>query len=212
MNGRRWCTDGDRPLPSSRWSWCLTFHTHSFMSSFCRCYKGGAEGSPVWSFELDDWGCDGEHHANTGGDTHMKPWPWIISKEVISHCWIRELVAGSHIHFILGHPHQGLENRGWKVVDIYTELQRLYIITGFPSKCHLQCPILTQDKMKHHLASWCRHLSWDLRWLNSSWCHESTWDHFWVNNIVALLFLSCSCCVMWCITVVLMSHNKNIPP
>jgi len=58
-------------------------------------------------------------------------------------------LLGSHVHFILGHPHQGLENRGWKVVDIYNELQRLYYHPGFPSKCHLQCPIFTQDKMKY---------------------------------------------------------------
>lgn len=55
----------------------------------------------------------------------------------------------SHVHFILGHPHQGLEHCGWSVVDIYSELERLHFHPGFPSGSSLHCPMFTQNKMKY---------------------------------------------------------------
>lgn len=55
----------------------------------------------------------------------------------------------SHVHFIISYTHEGLENFGWNITDIYAELQRLKYHSGFPSGSQLQCPIFTQDKMKY---------------------------------------------------------------
>jgi hypothetical protein len=56
-------------------------------------------------------------------------------------------LLGSHIHFIISHIHQGIENFGWSVVDLYKELQRLKSHEGFPRENKLNCPVFTQDKM-----------------------------------------------------------------
>lgn len=56
-------------------------------------------------------------------------------------------LLGSHIHFIISHIHQGIENFGWSVVDLYKELQRLKSHEGFPRGNKLNCPVFTQDKM-----------------------------------------------------------------
>ena len=34
-------------------------------------------------------------------------------------------LLGGHVHFILGHIHQGMESFGWSITDIYYELERL---------------------------------------------------------------------------------------
>ena len=55
----------------------------------------------------------------------------------------------SHIHFIIGHPHQGTEKFGWSVESLYAELQRLYHHPGFPAGDQLRCPIFTQNKWNY---------------------------------------------------------------
>ena len=59
--------------------------------------------------------------------------------------WLLE----SHIHFIITHPHQGLETSGWSVQEIYNQVQRLTYHEGFPSLEKLSCPIFCQDKWKY---------------------------------------------------------------
>lgn len=56
-------------------------------------------------------------------------------------------LLGSHIHFIISHIHQGIENFGWSVCDLYEELGRLQSHEGFPHGDKLNCPVFTQDKM-----------------------------------------------------------------
>lgn len=59
-------------------------------------------------------------------------------------------LLGGHIHFIICHMHQGLENSDWCVVELYTELNtRLRTHEGFPKGVQLSCPIFTQDKQKY---------------------------------------------------------------
>lgn len=55
-------------------------------------------------------------------------------------------MLASHIHFLLTHPHQGLEHFGWSVVAIYEEVKRLTYHPGFPSLKKIGCPIFRQDK------------------------------------------------------------------
>ena len=65
---------------------------------------------------------------------------------------LREFVdwlLSSHIHFILGYVHQGLEGFGWDMRDLYKELQRLRFHEGFPNSSKLSCPIFTQDKIEY---------------------------------------------------------------
>ena len=54
-----------------------------------------------------------------------------------------------HIHFIIAHPHQGTESFGWKIDNIYSELNRLRHHVGFPSMEQWGCPIFTQDKWNY---------------------------------------------------------------
>ena len=59
-------------------------------------------------------------------------------------------IAASHLHFIITHPHQGLEKFGWSTDDIYAQLwTALNGRDGFPSGRQLQCPIFTQDKIRY---------------------------------------------------------------
>lgn len=63
---------------------------------------------------------------------------------------LMDWLLGGHIHFIICHMHQGVENSDWCVVDLYTELnQRLQTHEGFPKGVQLSCPIFTQDKQKY---------------------------------------------------------------
>lgn len=55
-------------------------------------------------------------------------------------------LLGSHIHFIITHPHQGSKGFGWGVNDLLNELKRLKDHVGFPNGEKLFCPIFTQDK------------------------------------------------------------------
>jgi hypothetical protein len=55
-------------------------------------------------------------------------------------------LLSSHVHFILTHPHQGLEGLRWNIDLLYREMQRLEFHPGFPSGTQLKCPIFTQNK------------------------------------------------------------------
>ena len=59
-------------------------------------------------------------------------------------------MLGGHIHFIISHIHQGLENFGWNITHMYSELDRLKYHPGYPMGQKLQCPIFTQDKWNYH--------------------------------------------------------------
>ena len=59
--------------------------------------------------------------------------------------WLLE----SHIHFIICHIHQGMENTLWSIEDIYTEIQRLRPHPGFPNGDQVTCPIFKQDKFEY---------------------------------------------------------------
>ena len=58
-------------------------------------------------------------------------------------------LLSSHCHFILCHPHMGMNGLGWGVNELYTELRRLKYHNGFPAMNKLTCPIFTQDKFKY---------------------------------------------------------------
>ena len=64
-------------------------------------------------------------------------------------------LLGSHIHFVITHPHQGLHNCGLSISEIYEEVGRLTYHLGFPSAEKLQCPIFSQNKWEYlqHLPS-----------------------------------------------------------
>lgn len=59
------------------------------------------------------------------------------------------------MHFVLTHIHQGpaghsgVEEMGWDVHALYTDVLRLYQHPGFPNGEHLKCPIFTQDKFNY---------------------------------------------------------------
>jgi hypothetical protein len=59
-------------------------------------------------------------------------------------------LLGSHVHFLITHPHQGLENHvDLSVAEIYEEVERLRYHCGYPSLDKLDCPIFRQDKWKY---------------------------------------------------------------
>lgn len=58
-------------------------------------------------------------------------------------------LAGSHIHFIICHPHDGTTKFLWTIEEIYIELDRLRHHMGFPMNRQLHCPIFRQDKFRY---------------------------------------------------------------
>jgi hypothetical protein len=85
---------------------------------------------------------------------------YIIDEELMGlkqmreqHLTINEIVdwmLKGHIHFIITHPHQGMESTsGLSVKEIYDEFSRLKYHPGFPSGSKLDCPIFTQDKWNY---------------------------------------------------------------
>lgn len=59
-------------------------------------------------------------------------------------------LLGSHIHFVITHPHQGMESAtAVSVVQLYREFARLKYHFGFPCGEQLQCPIFSQDKWNY---------------------------------------------------------------
>ena len=64
-------------------------------------------------------------------------------------------LLGSHIHFVITHPHQGLQKSGLSISEIYEEVGRLKHHLGFPSADKLQCSIFSQNKWEYlqHLPS-----------------------------------------------------------
>ena len=59
-----------------------------------------------------------------------------------------EWLLNSDVHFILGHPHQGIlfTNLKWSAELLYQELVKLHYHRGFPNGKQLRCPVFTQDK------------------------------------------------------------------
>lgn len=64
-------------------------------------------------------------------------------------------LLGSHIHFVITHPHQGWHTTATNVEELYDEFSRLKYHPGFPMGVQLKCPIFTQDKWNYlqHLPS-----------------------------------------------------------
>ena len=63
-----------------------------------------------------------------------------------------DLLMNSDVHFIITHIHQGLEQLGWDMVELYNEVQRFRYHIGYPNRIHLRCPIRTQDKFDYFSA------------------------------------------------------------
>ena len=59
-------------------------------------------------------------------------------------------LLGSHIHFLITHPHQGMEEvSNCTIQEIFEQVFRLKYHPGFPSGIKLWCPIFMQDKWKY---------------------------------------------------------------
>lgn len=117
---------------------------------YCRVYVGNKQGEQSESF-TNAFSKVKKFLNNAGHD---------ITLEVRGLKCIREdkwtvkalvdWLLGSHIHFVITHPHQGLESmRSCSVVDIYKEFARLKYHPGFPSGQQLKCPIFSQDKFNY---------------------------------------------------------------
>ena len=71
-----------------------------------------------------------------------------MRRESLSFQYVIDWLLGSHIHFVITHPHQGLEG-SYNVKEIYDEVGRLKFHQGFPSMNTLNCPIFCQDKFRY---------------------------------------------------------------
>jgi hypothetical protein len=59
-------------------------------------------------------------------------------------------LLGCHVHFILGHVHQGIvSQKDWHMDDLRSQLVRLKFHAGFPNGTKLQCPVFTQNKIRY---------------------------------------------------------------
>jgi hypothetical protein len=72
-----------------------------------------------------------------------------MREQKISIQGIIDWLLGSHIHFLITHPHQGLESAGDSIVDIYAEVARLKYHPGFPSEIQVNCPIFCKDMWEY---------------------------------------------------------------
>ena len=58
-------------------------------------------------------------------------------------------LSTSDIHFVVTHFHQGLDNFGRSIEELYCGLKQLINHRGFPNLKQLKCPIFTQDKLNY---------------------------------------------------------------
>jgi hypothetical protein len=102
-----------------------------------------AVGKVVTHFKTVDFEVEVEYMTNSR-----------MRKEELSFKDMIDWLLGSHIHFIITHPHQGLEKFG-HVTAIYEQVNRLEYHLGFPAFNQLRCPIFTQNKWLYlqHLPS-----------------------------------------------------------
>lgn len=64
-------------------------------------------------------------------------------------------LLGSHVHFVITHPNQGLWSSGGCVEEIYSHFSRLKFHPGFPMGAQIHCPMFTQNKWTYlkHLSA-----------------------------------------------------------
>jgi hypothetical protein len=114
-----------------------------------RAYFGNREGEQVTSFGTA-MGCVKEYFRNAGYVVLVEDMTLAqMRKDGTSFGELIDWLLGSHIHFLITHPHQGLESTHDSTVGIYEQVQRLKYHTGFPSLEKLECPIFRQDKFEY---------------------------------------------------------------
>jgi hypothetical protein len=118
------------------------------LCSCCRVYEGNSDGEQGKYFHigvgravacLKAKGIDAVVESMT--TSRMR-------RECLSLQYVIDWLLGSHIHFVITHPHQGLEG-SYSVKEIYDEVGRLKFHQGFPSMNTLECPIFCQDKFRY---------------------------------------------------------------
>jgi hypothetical protein len=116
----------------------------------CRCYLGNRQGEQGARFE-SAFNRVEKYFARMNVDVTGESLD--TSQMRKDGCWtlsgIVDWLLTSHLHFVVTHPHQGLEQSGWSVNDIYREFSRLTYHPGFPSGEKLGCAVFTQDKWKY---------------------------------------------------------------
>jgi hypothetical protein len=113
----------------------------------CRCWSGGTKNPQADFFK--------EAAANVA----MHLGKDVIKVQCMTLKSFRELewtldqlitwMFNSHIHFFVAHFHQGLDNFGHSISELYAGVEQLKFHEGFPSRSHIECPIFTQDKWKY---------------------------------------------------------------
>jgi hypothetical protein len=114
-----------------------------------RVYKGNSKGAQSDAFDMAInrviHSLNGKGHKVSIKSLDLKQ----FREQEMHFSDVIDWLLGSHIHFIITHPHQGLETSGWSVQAIYNEVQRLTYHEGFPSMEKLSCPIFCQDKWEY---------------------------------------------------------------
>ena len=118
---------------------------------FIRVFQGGEKAEQAESFIA------ALNEATTQLiSTHDKIWVDRLTVSLVkSYLWTPEDLVNwlldCDVHFITAHVHQGksLNNcgqLGWNMVELETQLQRLYYHPGFPNGIQLSCPVFLQNK------------------------------------------------------------------
>ncbi len=120
-----------------------------------RVYKGGeiSQQYAAWESAWYQWLADMEVQSRIEVDLDVLSCRTLKSRDFRTPAQLIDFLLNSHVHFILGHIHQGLETLGWDMRELYKiELPRLYYHPGFPTGKQLLCPVFTQDKFRYLCA------------------------------------------------------------
>lgn len=120
-----------------------------------RVYKGGeiSQQFAAWESAWLQWLADMEVRSRIEVDLEVLSCRTLKSRGFRNAAQLVDFLLASHVHFILGHIHQGLETLGWDMRDLYQQqLPRLYYHSGFPTGKQLVCPVFTQDKFRYLCA------------------------------------------------------------
>jgi hypothetical protein len=114
------------------------------------CYGGGCKGNQALAFAS----AVSKVEARLKGTTFLVEYMTCktVREQSFTETDFVNWLLSSHIHFVIGHVHQGTGSTGWTLTRLYGQLQRLKYHPGFPSSDYLSCPIWTQDKIRYLTA------------------------------------------------------------
>lgn len=117
-----------------------------------RVYTGGDQSQQylAWNQAWLQWTHDEVRSKRAEIDLEVLNCKTAKEKGIDTPTKLVDFLLKSHVHFILGHVHQGMETLGWSMESLYKiQMMRLYFHPGFPTGNQLVCPVFTQNKFRY---------------------------------------------------------------